>query len=925
MINQQLRVAVGATIAAFGLTILLAVADPEPARQRILAAREQPAARDARVRLADSAGEQGRTAGAPELSLDLAEAPNSPAIDLHRSTGMESPELALREAHRPPELDFEPKRSGGVLTLPTRSAGPGAADRHRGARADADAAPTPRREPPAGLQLGPIEESETSPPRVARNDSHGVSLDVPLPFEPAAPPAIDPLLPQLEVPVPVPDRRPVLFEPLDGSRPDGGVPAESSTSVKDAASQRKPLEVRLAGLERQIELLAQQKAGDDALRRATELLQQLEQRNRLQELEKKLEQLQSPGRSSVSQGTGGIAPGGAAAVQAEPGLLPPSPSPIALPAPAIAPGGGPAAAQPAKAPVLRIDRPSEGAERFSLQIADAPIGQVLEMLGELAGKNILSTPAVQGTVSANLIDVTVEEALGGILRARGFAHEQDERFIYVMTQSEFAARRAAERKLVTKVYRPHYISTFDLQALVLPLLTPEIGKLAVTNPNEIGVPSDNEQAGGDKLAQQDALLVQDYPEVIQTIDAVFEELDVPPAQIVIEAMILSVRLTDQMQFGVNFALLNGSSDNLVVAGNGNVLENGSGFPGGGNDSIIPPLGQFVANTAGLKYGFVTGDVTGFLSALENITDTNLIAAPQIRVLNKQRAQLIIGRRLSYTTSTFQANQTIENVNFLDAGTKLIIRPFIAPDGLIRMEIHPERSTATINPQTNLPDLDTTEVTTNVMVRDSTTVVIGGLIEETTVASYDQVPLLGSLPIAKHLFRNKNERIDRTELIVLITPRIVREPEAAEVGAAAAVENQHRHEQFTNSLSPINRQNLARLHYERAVHFFDCGELERAAQHVEWSLKLAPNNLQALRLQARIDEAQRARLRPWESRPEPGPPLPPHSGPSPQFGPPMSAPPRVPPLIAPPQPQQTRSTSAAVTPARARFSSHSRSR
>src|SRR5690606_36896873 len=117
------------------------------------------------------------------------------------------------------------------------------------------------------------------------------------------------------------------------------------------------------------------------------------------------------------------------------------------------------------------------------------------------------------------------------------------------------------------------------------------------------------------------------------------------------------------------------------------------------------LGQFVANTAGLKYGFVTGDVTGFLSALENITDTNLIAAPQLRVLNKQRAQLIIGQRLSYTTSTFNNNQTIENVNFLDAGTKLIIRPFVAPDGLIRMEIHPERSSATINPQTNLPDLD----------------------------------------------------------------------------------------------------------------------------------------------------------------------------------------------------------------------------
>lgn len=687
------------------------------------------------------------------------------------------------------------------------------------------------------------------------------------------------------------------------------------------------MEARLAGLEREIERLAQQKSGDDALRRATDLLQQLEQRGRLQDLERKLEQLQSSGSNGTSE-RGAMAQAGP---QRAPGSQP-LPVPVEPPSPAISPGTPTASPPPSgKAPLVRLERSSEGAERFSLQISEAEIGQVLEMLGEMAGKNILATPAVAGVVSANLIEVTVEEALAGILRARGFAHEEDDRFIYVMTQAEFAARRAAERKLITKVYRPNYISTLDLQALVLPLLTPEIGKVAVTLPNEAGVPSDNEAAGGDRLSQQDALLIQDYPEVIETIDGIVHEMDIPPAQVVIEAMILSVRLTDQMQFGVNFALLNGSSDNLFVSGNGNVLQNSAGFPGGGNDSIIPPLAQFAANTAGLKYGFVTGDVTGFLSALENITDTNLIAAPQLRVLNKQRAQLIIGQRLSFSTSTFNNNQTIENVNFLDAGTKLIIRPFVAPDGLIRMEIHPERSSATINPQTNLPDLDTTEVTTNVMVRDSTTVIIGGLIEETTVASYDQIPFLGSLPIAGHLFRNKNERVDRNELIVLITPRIVHEPEAAEQGAAAAVENQHRHEHFTNNLSPINRQNLARLHYERAVHFFDFGELERAANHIDSSLRLARNNLQAHRLKARIDEALRARMRPWEERPPDVPPanapphLPheilPHETPNSASPPPMDGP-----VVPPPSPHfQSRAASKGGRPTRAVSSAQPRPR
>ncbi|MEX0702664.1 MAG: hypothetical protein WD069_11260 [Planctomycetales bacterium] len=831
MINKQFRVAVWAMIAAFGLLVLLILPDPRTARSRIVAAREQrSAASDAAARLADVA--PPGAGSAPELSIEPA-----------------PPRVASAVSPRVADVSAQPARN--------------------------------EREPGAEVRLGPlVEESDTGGGRwgAAERESYFApdprtpGFHLPRddgrqgPIEPG--PAIDLDFQSPALPL-APERRSVRFEPL----------AEPDASISPRTA---PLEARLTGLERELERIAQQKSGDDVLRRANDLLQQLEQQNRLQELEQKLHQFQS-GRA----GAGGTAAAQSFPAQV-PGLQPPQPAPVEPALPAI-----PAGPASGKVPVLRVEPSRSAAEKFSLQIADAEIGQVLEMLGEMAGKNILASPEVRGKVSVNLIDVSVDEALAGILRARGFVHEQDERFVYVMTQAEAAARRLAQRKLITKIYRPHYISTFDLQALVVPLLTPEIGKVAVTNPNEAGIPSDNEQAGGDKLAQQDALLVQDYPEVIQTIDGVFQELDVPPMQVVIEAMILSVRLTDQMQFGVNFALLNGQSDNLIVSGNGSLVQNGSGFPGGGNDSIIPPLGQLVANTAGLKYGFVAGDVAGFLNALENITDTDLIAAPQLRVLNKQRAQLIIGKRLSYTTRTFNNNQTIENVNFLDAGTKLIIRPFIGPDGLIRMEIHPERSSATINPQTNLPDLDTTEVTTNVMVRDSTTVVIGGLIEETAVASYDQVPLLGSLPVVKHLFRNKNERIDRSELIVLITPRIVREPEAAEVGAAAAVENQHRHEYFTNNLSPINRQNLARLHYERAVHFFDRGNLERAAHHIDGSLELAKNNLQAHRLQARIQEAQRARVRPWAAGADPPPAGHPLPGPACEPPPPQSPNPQSP--------------------------------
>jgi type IV pilus assembly protein PilQ len=533
------------------------------------------------------------------------------------------------------------------------------------------------------------------------------------------------------------------------------------------------------------------------------------------------------------------------------------------------------------APVLKAEPATAGGERFSLQIQDAEIAQVLDMLGQLSGLNILVGKEVKGKVTANLQDVNIDEALDAILRTHGFVFERKDRFIFVLTAAEHAARQQLTRKIVTKVYRPHYISVKDLQALVTPLITPTIGKIAVTNPPEVGIATDAENAGGDRLTQRDALLVQDYPEIIQEIDGVVAEMDVPPMQVVIEAMILSVKLSDSLAFGINFALLNDSGNNLVVSGNGATLNGGSGFPGTGTGSIVPPAAEFLANTAGLKYGFIRGDISLFLNALERIADTNLIASPQLRVLNKQRAELLIGDKLSYKTLAFNGTQTVENVNFLESGTRLLLRPFIAPDGLIRMEIHPERSSAVLNEQTGLPNQSTTEVTTNIMVRDGTTVVIGGLIEEQVFESFDRVPLLGALPVVGHAFRNKSERVDRTELIVLITPRIVFEPEEAIAGEVIRDQSERRAEHFRANLSHVNRGNLTRLHYERATYYFDRGELTRAQHHIQQALRQSKNDLPSLQLRDRIEAALHERKRGWLKFPFAGAPITAAKSPSPE--------------------------------------------
>ncbi len=642
---------------------------------------------------------------------------------------------------------------------------------------------------------------------------------------------------------------PTLYSPedqFDSETP--GWRVKPRTNVLTQSKNRvgsSPFETRLVGLQRKINQLAQAQE----LQKLEEQLEKLESNTRNESAGSSTDDKPAPpGGDSAPPGGDSASPGGDSASPAGDST-------------ANAGGKSPAAEETA---VLNVQPAEDGSERFSLKIQDADITQVLEMLGQLAGMNILVGKDVTGKVSANLIDVSVEEALSGILRSLGYVFEREDKFIFIMTEAEAAARKKLTRKIITKVYRPHYISVKDLQSLITPILTPEISKIAVTEPSEVGIASNAEEAGGDSLTQRDALLIQDYPEVIQEVDALLLELDVPPMQVVIEAMILSVKLTDSMEFGVNFALLNGGKSNLVVSGNGETLNNSSGFPGVA-ETIVPPAAEFVAKTAGLKYGFIRGDMSLFIKALEGIADTNLIASPQLRVLNKQRAELIIGKQLSYRTTTINGTASTENVQFLDVGTKLVIRPFIAPDGLVRMEIHPELSSGEINAD-KLPETSTTEVTTNVMVRDGTTIVIGGLIEEQVTESMERIPLLGALPWVGPVFRNKTERTDRTELIVLITPRIVREPEDAEEGEAVRFEYERRADHFRNNLSQINRRNLARMHYERALNYFEDNELKRAERHVELSLKYYKNNLKALQLRDQIQQAIRNRYHHWLTSP-----------------------------------------------------------
>ena len=426
-----------------------------------------------------------------------------------------------------------------------------------------------------------------------------------------------------------------------------------------------------------------------------------------------------------------------------------------------------------KGPAGETRKPGEPAP-IALHLDEVDVRRALELLSRQGSLNILVSPGVSGNVTANLQDVSLDEALDAILKLCNLVARREKSLIYVYTLQEALEANGRDPKQSTRVYRPNYVRATDLEKMIAPFLSADSGKIAVTPASAVGIGTDTAAAGGDSMAGGDALIVQDLESVLVNIDAIVKQLDVQPVQVLIEAVIMEVRLEDTNDLGVNFAVLDGAGRVLTAIGNGAEINAAVGFDpasvltAGGKLNGTSTSG-FAADTHGLKFGFVDKDVTGFIRALETVGKTKILACPRILVLNKQRAELIIGDKIGYKTLTVTETAAVEKIEFLNVGTQLRLRPFVANDGMIRMEIHPERSSGEVTD--GIPRTTTTEVTTNVIVPDSSTIVIGGLMEEETIEQQSGVPGLSRLRWVGPLFRQKSKSTKKKELIVLLTPRI----------------------------------------------------------------------------------------------------------------------------------------------------------
>jgi len=270
------------------------------------------------------------------------------------------------------------------------------------------------------------------------------------------------------------------------------------------------------------------------------------------------------------------------------------------------------------------------------------------------------------------------------------------------------------------------------------------------------------------------------------------------------------------------------------------------------------LGKKIEDIAFEKAGIIKDHVGIFIRALEQITDTSVLANPKVLALNKQIGNIIVGRRDGYITTTVTETQAIQKVEFLETGTQLTFRPFIGTDGYVRMELHPEDSVGGLT-AAQLPFEQTTEVTTNVIVRDGHTILIGGLFREVTSESRSQLPFLGDIPHIGDLFRSRSDSLDREEVIILLTVHIVSNDE---VYAEESLEYLRGIERtrvgLRRGMMWHGRERLAQSYYRKAVDYFERGDNDRALWNVQMCLHNYPRFLSAIKLKDEIEQT-----RDWE--------------------------------------------------------------
>ncbi len=397
---------------------------------------------------------------------------------------------------------------------------------------------------------------------------------------------------------------------------------------------------------------------------------------------------------------------------------------------------------------------------FSLR--DADIKEVLRTFAKIAGLNMVIQPGVSGNVTVELDQVPWDQALEIILKTNNLWYELDGNIMRIAPREQLAqeARAESDRRAAA--------------ALAMPLRT-VLKRISYAQASEIasllrsGTASILSARGSVVVdLRTNTLIIKELPEFMNTVLDVIDQVDVPEPQVMIEARIVETTKQFNRTLGIRWGFdgvadnAHGNSTGLVFPNN--VSSDGSVnlLTGGSNGLLNLRLGNILDT-------FVL-DAT--LQAAESEGLVNILSAPKVATLNNTQASIQSGLQIPVQTV---ANNTV-TVQFVNATLRLDVTPHVTADGTVLMDIEvqkrePQLAFAVVG-ATNAP-IATKEARTRVIVRDGGTTVIGGIYKVTSDQGQDRVPGLADIPLLGHLFKNRRHNNANEELLIFITPRVIK--------------------------------------------------------------------------------------------------------------------------------------------------------
>ncbi len=477
---------------------------------------------------------------------------------------------------------------------------------------------------------------------------------------------------------------------------------------------------------------------------------------------------------------------------------------------------GIASAQDITPPRIDIDPNAPGLrERVTLDLRNIEIGEALKFLALKGNMNMVIGKNVTGRVSLYLSEVTVADVLEIMLLTNNLAVAKQGDIYNVMTETEYQAlygRRYADVR-TAKVIKLRYAVPSQVFT-VLSATKSDIGKVVIDEDSATLILLDapekiqemekivQEMEKGQNLRifnlryakaadveahlrerldvlklgtvradeRSNTLVVTALSKRMEEVEQIVQALDEKTREVLIEAKIIKITLNDNFDSGINWQEVLRDTGNQIGVEKFHPILSGN-FT---NPSTVTKFGQLQIGSAS------TDQISGTLQMLQTVGQTKVLASPRITAINKEPARILIGTREAFVTTTTTTGQTTsttaENVTFVDVGISLEVTPIINDDGYVTMKIKPEVSSVgrtLITPTSNqIPIVDTTLAETSVMVKDGTTIIIGGLRKNEKTKTVNKIPLLGSVPFLGALFRNTDEKIERIELVVFLTPYII---------------------------------------------------------------------------------------------------------------------------------------------------------